>query len=64
MFDGKATFQGNDTELERRIILKAYQFDAFSGFKDPEQLRKQFFEVVKGRDDTYSEWYTKIKIKS
>ncbi|MFQ5822675.1 MAG: protein kinase [bacterium] len=42
-----STFRGTDPQLDRPVIIKAYKAQAFAGFKDFTQLRKQFYEEVR-----------------
>lgn len=42
-----STFRGYDPQLQRPVIIKAYQTHAFARFKDLHQLKKQFYEEVR-----------------
>jgi tRNA A-37 threonylcarbamoyl transferase component Bud32 len=41
------TYHGYDPHLERSVVIKAYESNAFAGFKDFDPLRKQFYEEVR-----------------
>ncbi len=41
------TYLGYDPQLDRNVVIKAYRPEAFSAYKNGEELRKQFFEQIR-----------------
>ena len=41
------TYLGYDAELDRAVLIKAYNTQAFAGLKESNHLRRQFFEEVR-----------------
>lgn len=42
-----STLRGYDPQLQRPVIIKAFKAQAFAGFKDTHQLKKQFYDEVR-----------------